>query len=126
MTQDRATVFIVDDDASVRKALRRLLCVAGYDVETFDGAAAFLQQPAPSRPRSCLVLDIRMRGMSGLELQQTLGDTGRALPIVLITGHEDTAARARSLTSGAVDVLCKPLDERVLLQAIERALSRTQ
>ena len=124
MTENDATVFLVDDDASVRKALRRLIRAAGYDVETFEDAGAFLQQHGVARPRACLLLDIRMPGMSGLELQQALSGTGRALPIVFITGHGDEDARAQALACGAVDVLYKPLDERVLLEAIERALRR--
>ena len=122
MTQNPATVFLVDDDASVRKALGRLIRAAGYGVESFEDAATFLERHAAPRPQACLVLDIRMPGMSGLELQQTLDDTGRALPIVFITGYED--ATGRTVTSCSGEVLCKPLDERVLLQAIERALAR--
>ena len=124
MSQNTATVFLVDDDASVRKALKRLIHAAGYGVETFEDAAAFLEGYAAPRARACLVLDIRMPGMSGLELQQALNGTGRALPIVFITGHGDEDARSQALAFGAVDVLHKPLDERVLLEAIERALRR--
>ena len=117
-----ATVFLVDDDASVRKALKRLISASGYVVEAFEDAAAFLQQNPVARPRACLVLDIRMPGMSGLELQQRLNGTGRALPIVFITGRGDEKDHAQAFASGAVDVLAKPLDELVLLEAIARAL----
>jgi FixJ family two-component response regulator len=117
-------VFIVDDDASVRRALQRLIRAAGYEVEAFANADAYLSAAAPKPGLSCLVLDIRMPGMSGLDLQRTLTATGRQLPIVFITGHGDDDARQQGLAAGAVDVLYKPLDERVLLDAIERALGR--
>jgi FixJ family two-component response regulator len=121
--EDRATVFIVDDDASVRKALQRLIRAAGYQVEAFDHAAAYLDCAAPVPARACLVLDIRMPGMSGLDLQRALNGSPRALPIIFITGHGDEDARHQALRAGAVDVLYKPLDEKVLLDAIERALA---
>jgi FixJ family two-component response regulator len=116
-------VFIVDDDASVRKALGRLVRAAGYEVELFCGASEFLARDAPHRP-ACLLLDVRMPGMTGLELQQTIGGTQRDLPIVFITGHGDETIRERTLAAGAVEVLYKPVDDRVLLAAIEQALSR--
>jgi FixJ family two-component response regulator len=121
---ERATVFIVDDDASVRRALQRLIRAAGYHVEAFDNAAAYLGKATPPPARCCLVLDIRMPGMSGLDLQRALNGTARAVPIIFITGHGDDDARSQALGAGAVDVLYKPLDEHVLLEAIERALGR--
>ena len=118
-------VFIVDDDASVRKALQRLIRAAGYDVEAFQNADAYLRKPSPTPPDSCLLLDIRMPGMSGLDLQRALAGSGRTVPIIFITGHGDDDARQQAMAAGAVDVLYKPLDERVLLDAIERALGRS-
>jgi FixJ family two-component response regulator len=125
MTSPAPLVFIVDDDASVRKALGRLVRAAGYEVELFGCASEFLAREVSIRP-ACLLLDVRMPGMSGIELQQTLGGTQRDLPIVFITGHGDEAVRERTLAAGAVDVLYKPVDDRVLLAAIEQALSRSQ
>ncbi len=118
------TVYIVDDDASVRKALGRLIRSAGYDVEVFGGAAEYLAREAPKRP-ACLVVDIRMPGMTGVELQRTIEGTQMALPIVFITGHGDDAIREQSLAAGAVDVLYKPVGDDVLLAAIEKALWRS-
>lgn len=117
----RGTVFLVDDDASVRKALHRLIASAGFEVESFADAAAFLARPAPSLP-ACIVLDIRMPRMTGFDLQGAIAGTARALPVVFITGHGDDEVRDQALQSGAVDVLFKPVDETVLMGAIERAL----
>jgi FixJ family two-component response regulator len=117
----RGTVFLVDDDASVRKALQRLIRAAGYDVESFPDAAGYLASPAPSLP-ACIVLDIRMPSMSGFELQSAIAGTPRALPVVFITGHGDEAVRSQALEAGAVDVLFKPIDEEELVSAIEKAL----
>jgi FixJ family two-component response regulator len=118
------TVFIVDDDASVRKALGRLVRSAGYAVEVFGAATEYLARPVP-QPPACLVLDIRMPGMTGVELQRTIEGTQMCLPIVFITGHGDEAIREQTLAAGAVDVLYKPVDDHVLLAAIEMALSRS-
>ena len=117
----RGTVFLVDDDASVRKALQRLIRAAGYDVESFPDAAGYLASPAPSLP-ACIVLDIRMPTMSGFELRSAIAGTSRALPVVFITGHGDEAVRSQALEAGAVDVLFKPIDEEELVSAIEKAL----
>ena len=117
-------VLIVDDDASVRKALGRLIRSAGYEVELFGGAAEYLAREVPPRP-ACLLLDVRMPGMTGIELQRTIEGTQRGLPIVFITGHGDDDIREKTLTAGAVDVLSKPVDDKVLLAAIEQALSRS-
>src|SRR4029079_1768847 len=124
MTSPAPLVFIVDDDASVRKALGRLVRAAGYEVELFGCASEFLARELSIRP-ACLLLDVRMPGMSGIELQQTLEGTQRDLPIVFITGHGDEAVREKTLAAGAVDVLYKPVDDHVLLSAIEMALWRS-
>jgi FixJ family two-component response regulator len=117
----RATVFLVDDDASVRKALQRLIRSAGYEVESFADAQAYLARPEPLAP-GCLVLDIRMPRMSGFELQEAIAGSAHARPVVFITGHGGDDVRAAGLRSGAVDVLFKPVDEKALMAAIEKAL----
>jgi two-component system, LuxR family, response regulator FixJ len=117
-------VFIVDDDAAVRKALDRLLRGAGYTTDLCASAEEYLQRE-PVAPPACLLLDIRMAGMSGLDLQRTIRGTPRALPVVVITGHGNDTDREQALALGAVDVLDKPLDHVVLLAAIERALARS-
>jgi FixJ family two-component response regulator len=119
----RATVYLVDDDAAVRRGLDRLLRGAGYAVEALPGGAEYLAGPAPAE-RSCLVLDIRMPGMSGFELQEAIAGTPHARPIVFITGHGDEEVRTRALSAGAVEVLFKPIDMKVLLDAVERALAQ--
>ena len=118
----RGKVFLVDDDASVRKALDRLIRAGGYEVEPLADAASFLMCSVPTVP-ACLVLDIRMPGMSGLELKAAIEGTSLALPVVFITSHGDEDVRSQALASGAVDVLFKPLEAGVLFAAIERALA---
>ena len=119
----RGTVVLVDDDAAVRRALKRLLVSAGFAVASFADAASYLAAPAPELP-ACLVIDIRMPVMNGVELQAAVTGTRRGLPIVFITGHGDEDVRAQALAAGAIEVLFKPIDETVLLAAIERALAR--
>ena len=115
-------VFIVDDDSSVRKGLARLVRAAGLDVETFASASEFLTRPRYDGP-SCLVLDVRMHGLSGLDLQETLATAGRPLSIVFITGHPDVRAHVQAMKGGAIDFLTKPVNDKDLLDAIERALT---
>jgi FixJ family two-component response regulator len=117
-------VFVVDDDASVRKSLARLVKNAGYEVETFASVRDFLARPPYDGP-SCLVLDVRMPGLTGLDLQEALRATGQRLSIVFITGGGDIRASVKAMKGGAVDVLTKPLDEGTLLTAIQQAVSRT-
>jgi FixJ family two-component response regulator len=114
-------VFLVDDDAAVRKALERLIRSAGYAVVAVSDAAAYMSC-APPTPPACLVLDIRMPGLSGFDLQNAVAGTPWALPTVFITGHGGDDVRDQAICSGAVDVLFKPIDEVTLLVAIERAL----
>jgi FixJ family two-component response regulator len=115
-------VAVVDDDASVRRALGRMLSAAGFGVETFASALEFLDRA--SADVACLVLDVRLPGMTGLDLQRRLAETGRALPIVMITGHGSVDVRDRALASGAVAVLDKPFSDETLLGAIRTALAR--
>lgn len=118
-----ATVYVVDDDPSVRKSLARLLIHAGYRVEAFASACEFLARPRRARP-SCLVLDVRLPEMNGLDLQQALAATGEPMAIVFITAHGDVPMTARAMKAGAVDFLAKPYSRGDLLQAVERAAAR--
>ena len=112
-------VYIVDDDAAVRDSLRMLLESAGYAVQGFDTARSFLSDA--DLDRGCLVVDIRMPGMSGLELQEELGRRGVALPVIVITGHGDVPLAVRAMTAGAVDFIEKPFDDQRMLDSISRA-----
>lgn len=118
----RETVFIVDDDASVRDALALLLSLRGYATAVFANAEDFLAALQPTW-RGCVVLDIRMPGMSGLELQRHLAEGGAALPVIVMTAHGDVAAARQAFLADAVDFLEKPFDSDQLLQAIENALA---
>lgn len=118
-----ATVYLVDDNPSVRKALTRLLKSAGYNVIAFASAREFLDHPSDERP-ACLVLDIRMPGLTGIDLQRELNSAKMILPIVFITGHGDVPTSVRAMKAGAVDFLSKPVKDTDLLKAIEQALER--
>ena len=113
-------VFIVDDDPSVRKSLARLARTAGYEVEVFASAREFLACPQQARP-CCLVLDVRMPGLTGLDLQAALATAGRRWSIVFITGYGDVRTSVKAMQSGATDFLTKPVNDQELLGAIERA-----
>lgn len=121
----RDTVFIVDDDASVRDALSLLLSLRGHATATFANAEDFLAAVQPSW-RGCIVLDVRMPGLSGLELQQRLLAAGPSLPVIVITAHGDVAAARQAFLARAVDFIEKPFDGEQLLGAIDRALARTR
>lgn len=116
-------ISIVDDDPSVRRALRRLLETVGYRVEVFASANDFLAS-APIGRIACLVLDIRLDGMTGLALQERLAAEHSAIPVIFITAHDDDATHERVAASGAAGYLRKPFEERALLDAIERALKK--
>jgi FixJ family two-component response regulator len=118
------TVFLIDDDPSVRRALARLIKSAGYQVETFGSARDFLAREADGSGAACLVLDIRMPGLSGLDLQRELLAANALLPIIFITGHGDVPISVKAMKAGAVDFLPKPVHEKDLLLAIEQALAR--
>jgi len=115
-------VFVVDDEASVRTGLARLLRVAGFAVETFGSAEAFLSR-TPHEGIGCIVLDLAMPSLSGLDLQQALAERGRDLPVVFLTGHGDIPASVQAMKQGATDFLTKPVDEAALVQAVEQALA---
>jgi FixJ family two-component response regulator len=120
-----STVSVVDDDASVRKALARLLTSAGYAVETFASAREFLERCRRGEFPGCVVLDLCMPGLSGLELQRELMAFA-PLSIIFITGHGDVPASVRAMKDGAVDFLTKPVDERNLLSVVAQAIARNQ
>jgi FixJ family two-component response regulator len=116
-------VFVVDDDASVRKALANLLCSVGLKVQTFGTAQEFLLSERPDAP-GCLVLDVRLPGLSGLDLQKQVAEAGIQLPIIFITGHGDIQMSVDAMKAGAVEFLTKPFREQVLLDAIQQAVER--
>ena len=116
-----AIVFVVDDDDAVRESLRLSLKLAGYSVETFESATAFLSGNASSG-RGCLVTDIRMPDMDGLELQEELTSRKSLLPVIVITGHGDIPLAVRAMKAGALDFLEKPFARDILLAAVRRAL----
>jgi len=118
-------VFVVDDDASVRKSLGRLIKAAGYEAEAFPSVGEFLARRPYDGP-CCLVLDVRMPGLTGLDLQEALRAAGQRLSIVFITGYRDIPVSVKAMKGGAVDFLTKPVDEAVLLGAIRQAVARTQ
>ena len=118
----QAVVYIVDDDDSLRSALQRLLTAAGYGVTGYASAGEFLLRPPADTP-GCLLLDLRMPGPSGLDLQQVLDQHGIRLPVIFLTGHGDLATGVRAMKAGAVDFLTKPVEREPLLEAIERALA---
>lgn len=118
-------VFVVDDNASVRKSLSRLLAAAGYAVEAFASAREFLTR-VPSEGPCCLVLDVRMPGLTGIELQAALVAAGRRMSIVFVTGHIDVPMSVKAMKGGAVDVLTKPIDRHELLAAIVRAVTKDE
>ena len=115
------TVFVVDDDVAVRESLRMSLKLKGYDVEVFDSAGAFLESGSLSRS-GCLVTDIRMPDMDGLELQEELTKRNSPLPVIVITGHGDVPLAVRAMRAGAVDFLEKPFAREALLSSIARAV----
>jgi FixJ family two-component response regulator len=120
---DDVTVFIIDDDARMRAAMQRLLKSVGLRTESFATPEEFLQRRLPDSP-NCLVLDVRLPGMSGLDVQGRLIEAGVRIPIIFITGHGDIPMTVKAMKSGAVDFLTKPFRDQDLLDAIQRALVR--
>ena len=123
MTGSDVTVFVVDDDVAVRKSLKRLIESVGYKVETFASAREYLAQ-APCAGPACLVLDVRMPEMSGLDLQDELTSAGLSIPIIFITGHGNVPMSVKAIKAGAVDFIEKPFDDQMLLDAINEAIER--
>jgi RNA polymerase sigma factor (sigma-70 family) len=118
-----AVVYLVDDDASVRKSLSRLISEAGYKVQAYASAREFLARE-PAQAPSCVVLDVRMPGVTGLDLQETLTSAVHELPIIFITGHGDISMSVKAMKAGAVDFLTKPFAAKDLLDAIRRAVAK--
>jgi FixJ family two-component response regulator len=123
MSEERPTIFVVDDDSSVREALQNLFRSVGLAVETFASARAFLSGMKSKGP-GCLVLDVRLPEVSGLELQQQLAESNIQIPIVFITGHGDIQMSVRAMKAGAVEFLTKPFRDQDLLDAVQHAVDR--
>jgi FixJ family two-component response regulator len=123
MSDPAAVVFVVDDDSSMRDALTSLMRSVGMSVQAFESASAFLAAKRPDLP-SCLVLDVRLPGLSGLDLQRELLDAGEQIPVIFITGHGDIPMTVRAMKAGAVEFLPKPFREQDLLAAVGQALHR--
>jgi FixJ family two-component response regulator len=118
-----AIVFVIDDDESIREALKSLIRSVGLRAETFASARDFLQSTRPDLP-ACLILDVRMPGLSGLDLQRELAEASIHIPIIFITGHGDIPMSVRAMKAGAVEFLTKPFRDQDLLDAIQQALER--
>ncbi len=123
MPEKDPVVFVVDDDPSVRQALDSLIRSVGFEVQIFGSAQEFLQSQIPEVP-GCLVLDVRLPGLSGLELQHELARTDVQLPIIFITGHGDIPIAVRAMKAGAIEFLAKPFRDQDLLDAIQQAIER--
>ena len=125
MTIAEVNVFIVDDDASFRRAVQRLLHSVGLPVEAFASAQEFLRRELPTRP-ACLLLDVRMPEVNGLQLQELLTTAERDMPIIFLSAHATVPTSVRAMKAGAVDFLQKPCDDEVLLEAVYRALDQAR
>ena len=122
MTDLKTTVVVVDDDLSVRRGLERLLRSTGYEVETFESGRSFIEHGDYGRI-ACLLLDVRMPGQSGFDVQRVLVGAGYKVPTIFITGHGDVAMAVQAMKAGAVDFIAKPFDEETLLAAVHQAVS---
>jgi FixJ family two-component response regulator len=125
MTSATPVIHVVDDDAQFRAAIARLLTACGYQVSLFESGDHFLKNPPAPGP-GCILLDIRMSGLNGLELQRQLTQLGVMLPIVFLTGHGDIPTSVKAIKAGAEDFLSKPVVRETLLSTVERALARYQ
>ncbi len=125
MTESEALVFVVDDDNSVRKALARLIRSVGLNVETFASAREFLAR-GPHDGSACLILDVRMPGLSGLDLQKELAASGSTLSIIFITGHGTIPMSVQAMRAGAVEFLEKPFEDQALIDAVHEALQKDE
>jgi FixJ family two-component response regulator len=123
MTDPEPTVFVIDDDPSFRRSTERLIRSAGFKVQTFGAATEFLRCQRPDAP-GCLVLDVRLPGLSGLELQRELAKSGVQIPIIFMTGHGDIPMSVQAMKSGAVEFLTKPFRAQDLLNALRHAIQR--
>ena len=123
MSEHAAVVFVIDDDPSMLRSLASLLRSVGLEARVFSSAPEFMRAQRPDAP-GCLVLDVRLPGMSGLAFQQELAKAGIALPVIFITGHGDVPMSVRAMKAGAVEFLTKPFDDQLLLDAIHGAIER--
>ena len=124
MTNPVPTIHLIDDDDSFRTALARVLQFAGYRIQEYSSAGAFLLQQAARREPGCILLDLRMPGPSGLELHEAIKQMEDALPVIFVSGHGDVASSVRAMKGGAVDFLTKPVDRDTLLAAVSAAVAR--
>ena len=125
MIMEKPIVFVVDDDESVCRALKRLMKSVGIKVRTLASAENFLNQGCQNVP-GCLILDVRMPGMNGLELQEKLAKSGSTMPIIFISAHEDAPAREQAMKAGAMAFLKKPFEDQILIEKVNSALSRIE
>ncbi|HEY2456782.1 MAG TPA: response regulator, partial [Candidatus Acidoferrum sp.] len=125
MSKIEQIVFVVDDDPSFRRSVERLVHLAGYMVNGFGSADEFLMQRPPEEA-ACLITDLRMPGITGLDLQQELASAGWHIPVIFITGHGDVSTSVRAMKAGAIEFLTKPFHDQELLAAIGEALTRDQ
>lgn len=123
MTKIDSIVYVIDDDSSIREAITNLIRSVGMSVQAFGSAKEFMASSRPNAP-ACLVLDVRMPGLSGLDLQRELTDAGISIPIIFITGHGDIPMSVRAMKAGAVEFLTKPFRDQDLLDAIAQAIDR--
>jgi FixJ family two-component response regulator len=123
MSDEQPTVFVIDDDPSVREALQGLIRTVGLDVRTFASAADFLAAERPDNP-SCLVLDVRLPGLSGLDFQNELAKSDAKFPIIFISGHGDIPMSVRAIKAGAIEFLTKPFRDQDLLDAVQQGIER--
>jgi FixJ family two-component response regulator len=121
----RSLVFVIDDDDSIRRALERLLRSDGLDVESFASSKQFMARPVPDRP-ACILLDLRLPGASGLEIQDNLARSRQNIPVIFMSGYADVGSSVRALKAGAVDFLQKPLSDQALLDVVHDALERAR
>jgi len=126
MADANPTVFVVDDDPSIRESLGLLLSSAGYGVKTFSSAKEFLKSERSSLGPACLVLDVKMPGLSGLDLQAELASQNYAIPVIFITGHGDIPMSVQAMKKGAVDFLSKPFNDDQLLDSVKAALLKDE
>ena len=123
MIMEKPVVFVVDDDESVCKALKRLMKSVGIKARTLSSAEDFLNQGCHNVP-GCLILDVRMPGVNGLELQEELVKSGSTMPIIFISAHEDTPVREQAMKAGAIAFLKKPFEDQILIEKVNSALSK--
>jgi FixJ family two-component response regulator len=123
MSEDKAVVYVIDDDESIRESLRSLLATVGLDVRTFASTRDFLTATRPDAP-GCIVLDVRLPGVSGLDFQAELNKSGVDLPIIFISGHGDIPMTVRAIKAGAIEFLTKPFREQELLDAVQAGIQQ--